>query len=198
MREYAHDGGSVMREVKEYRHLDIGEGDVVLDLGGHIGLFAVHAYERGAARVVSVEPEADNCRAHRVNTSDYPQHVLLQAACVGDRRLTALLFVNRGPNKARHSLKRFDDSEPVRVAAVNFTDVLRFAKPTVLKVDVEGAEYGYKFQYLPRSVKALAVELHDLPNDEADEERTVFARMGFKEVYHTQEARSYKLFVYRR
>lgn len=41
----------------ERRGCQIREGDVVVDVGGNIGIFARRAWERGAARIVSFEPQ---------------------------------------------------------------------------------------------------------------------------------------------
>jgi len=50
--------------LNEYRLPDrFAPGDVVLDVGAHIGAFAYAVVQRGAENVWSIEPDAANCAA---------------------------------------------------------------------------------------------------------------------------------------
>lgn len=69
-------------------------GATVIDLGANVGIFALYALARGAARVVCVEPNATNCAALAENIAaagltDRVQ--IIQAAVVGWKRGIALV-----------------------------------------------------------------------------------------------------------
>lgn len=57
----------------EYERYDVGimPGDIVVDCGASIGIFARYALSRGASRVVSVEAEADVHRYLTINTEGH-------------------------------------------------------------------------------------------------------------------------------
>jgi FkbM family methyltransferase len=170
----------VWREVRSYDPLDVGAGDLVLDVGLNIGAFAYRAAQRGA-RVVGYEPEPDNARLARVNTAGLNVEVR-EAAVVGDDQDDVVtLYLNPGRNRGAHTtavregdtgIRRaalldpdpFKEKAPavgqVQVKAVAWGDVLAEAPWTVIKIDIEGGEYELDYALLPGTVRALAVELH--------------------------------------
>jgi FkbM family methyltransferase len=48
----------------------VQRGDVVLDIGAHVGVFTAQALELGAAKVVAVEPDPGNVECLRRNFSE--------------------------------------------------------------------------------------------------------------------------------
>jgi FkbM family methyltransferase len=195
------DATSVVEDVKEYENLPIPEGATVLDIGGHIGLFALQAYARGARRVFSVEPEADNAKLHRANLAEHPQHILIEAAVVGNQYTgpTIPLYVNSGRNKAFHTLWPTKGREKREVATIGFSRLLLLAAPHVLKIDCEGAEYAFDYRNTLVCVTNLAVEWHFLPEQQHRRvacERAILA-LGFKQIWQSPE-RSYRMVVYTR
>lgn len=188
----------VVAEMVEYESMRFLADDVVLDIGGHIGLFARFAYERGVSRVWSVEPDAANAELHRKNLSDFPQHLLLQAAVVGGVANVIPLFTNPGRNKARHTILPTADYGQVQVAAINFCLLVHMVRPTVLKVDCEGAEYNF-YWAIQSHVRELAVEFHELPNRNAQRDAIIsdIIHRGFNLTYKSEE-RPYMLYLFRR
>ena len=177
--------------LSEYWRLSFDDA-IVLDIGGHIGIFAEYAYLRGARRVFSVEPEPVNWSIHWRNMLDRPQHILLNAACTGDDRPVRELNINTGSSRAKHSLLPvFEPSaEPTRaqVAAVRFDSLLTFANPEVLKVDCEGAEYEFDWR-LPSCVCRVAVEFHDVRRLE-DEVSAILGKLKAQEFSVAQQSSS--------
>ena len=58
----------VFKEIKpSYNCLELGEGDIVLDIGANIGAFSKYAMEKGAY-VYAYEPEPENYELLVVNT----------------------------------------------------------------------------------------------------------------------------------
>ena len=195
LREGTNDATSMVADLQEYEHLVVPADTTVLDIGGHIGLFALEMYKRGAFRVVSVEPDEDNAWHHKQNLQNHPQHLLLEAA-VTDFDGSTTLYVNKGRNKGRHSVAEFRNSYPTRVASVEFLKLLYWVQPDVLKIDCEGAEYLFNWSPFPNCVRNIAIEYHDLPNTDADRIHDTLGVFGFKQMYLTPEERSYRLAIY--
>ena len=165
--------GYVIAEVRTYEKLGIRPGDRVLDVGANIGAFTRMAAEAGASLVVAVEPEPDNIAEFEFNAQFIPTgtHVeLVAAAAVTGGPDLVTLYLTRGPNKGAHSLARKNASNggkkgpipprlSIEVPTVEWTDLLAEGFD-VIKVDIEGGEYGLDWTRIPNGVRALAVELH--------------------------------------
>lgn len=191
----------VVKDVEEYKNLDIREDDIVLDIGGHIGLFAMHCYSKAVKRVISVEPEPENFELHLRNTSIVPRHLCIRAAVIGQHSITSVPFyINPGRNKARHTLVPDPTYSQIEVPALCFSCLVRMIVPTVIKVDCEGAEYGYNWGYIPHYIKSLAIEYHDLPEKQKnfDKIHKSILDQSFGYTYVTPEERSFMLHIYHR
>lgn len=128
----------------------------ILDLGGHIGSFAVYAAStwRGA-RVVSFEPLPNNQQLFEINTGGYENITLVKRAVV-DKPESHVEFVvsdhdsQRGGehNSGGGRLLDIKDSdspnehnERIKVGAVSITDVFDEYGPfDFIKMDIEDAE----------------------------------------------------------
>ncbi|MDP8910950.1 MAG: FkbM family methyltransferase [Actinomycetota bacterium] len=144
---------------------------VVVDLGAHKGYFGAYALHRGAAAVLSYEPESTNFgyleRAAASARSDAFEWRVSKTA-VGARGGEAELNVS--PDSWTHSLLprpgRMVDSEQIRVVAM--ADVLDEARSLggrrlIVKMDVEGAECEIVAKTPTeswRGVDELFLELH--------------------------------------
>ena len=144
------------------------DGAVVLDLGGCFGAFALMALEKGASRVLSVEPEADNLALMKENRQEHKalrsRWEILEGAAVSDTHLepNVQLYVSDGTNKGSHTLKPTRGREPVTVAAHRIGNIFEMIQPEIMKVDIEGAEYDiFKSGLsLPATLDEITVEMH--------------------------------------
>ena len=161
----------VVGERATYDRLRIVQGDVVLDLGAHIGVVARHVLDRGAAHVVAVEPYAPNVRILRLNlsTHDQSRYTIVAAAAVGpDHTSEYADLLVPAENFAMCSLVHHGAPYAVptgrrKVAAVQFDMLLASHRPTVLKVDIEAGEFAFvgSLVNLPRHVRCVAIEWHN-------------------------------------
>lgn len=124
-------------EKNEYRLPDsFAASDVVLDIGGHVGAFAVACLSRGAGKVVSVEPIPDYCEMYSRNLAAWGgKSELIEAAC--DYREMAVMA--RGNHSGEwHSA----ESGELRAKGVSLKELLAsLGKVRLLKFDCEGAEW---------------------------------------------------------
>lgn len=124
----------------EYQVPDSMTGMTVVDVGAHVGYFAVLCLERGAKHVVCVEPDEENHAVLRKNLEKYADRVTLHCAAVRHQDGPALVRLERHPSISTcHSIVSDRGEE---VDGISLDSVLDpFEKVDVLKIDCEGAEY---------------------------------------------------------
>ena len=150
----------------EYRLLNLTSGDVVLDIGGHIGGFARHAEALGVAKVISVEPDSDNFRLLRKNTIGFGKITRINRAVVSSKVMSrkVTLYVGTHRSMGLHGLLPIRGRKLAIVKTVQFLKLLRKYRPNKIKCDCEGSEYDLLFNTdLPKFVKRLAIEIHFQP-----------------------------------
>ncbi len=134
-------------KIKEYsKFLHLTKNDVWLDIGGHIGTFAIDIADK-VKHVYSFEPNKDNFRLLKKNLKEnnIKNVTVFNKALVGNYEKMRELFLDRKGNTGGHSLiktgefPRSDISEIVRCENIN--DIIKKYKIDKIKLDCEGAEY---------------------------------------------------------
>jgi FkbM family methyltransferase len=157
----------VYREIFElniYRSALPAQVRTIVDAGANIGLTSVFfAQQYPSARIVAIEPAAENLRVFLRNLADYPNVRCLQAGLWP--RAQPLRIIN--PDGAAWAFEvrpcAADESD---FAGVTIPQVMtELGSPTIdlLKIDIEGAEWPLFFDSSPdwlRQVNLLMVELH--------------------------------------
>lgn len=142
-----------------YGALQLKLTDIVLDIGGHIGSFAVWAAPQ-VKRVVSYEPYKDSYQLLVRNVKDHRNARAVNAALSTQPKGLTSFYLNKGMNQGLHSLVYHRGRKMVEALTLEFKSVLSAEKPSIIKMDIEGGEYELLAQPLPRCVKQLALELH--------------------------------------
>jgi FkbM family methyltransferase len=163
----------------------INEGDIVVDLGGNIGVFNRWAYSEGASRVISFEPDRRYFKLLSLNAD--PRSILFNAAIsdsIGE------FILHESPHLGGSSLIEFNDAlnkYPVRTYTLNYLfEVGMVDKIDFLKVDIEGAEQhammGISDENLMK-VRNISMEYHNAQFNYNDELRNDLinrlVRLGF-------------------
>lgn len=143
---------------RDYRFLNMGVGDVALDLGAHIGYFALYALDQGVSHVFCYEPDEANFGELTRNTADHP--VTRENAAIAAEDGWGTLYLSNSGDKAAHSTIDYRGREGVEVRTRSFADVLASAAPDIVKVDIEGGEYDISFAHLPDKVRGITIEFH--------------------------------------
>jgi FkbM family methyltransferase len=117
--------------------------DVVIDIGSHLGAFAVKCLDAGAGMVVCYEPEADNFRLLKKNYAmaggDAADDARLRNRAIWHPLLGPAKLVHMGDYTAMHSMS---SAGKVDVATDTLESVLaEFTDVALLKLDCEGAEW---------------------------------------------------------
>jgi FkbM family methyltransferase len=118
-------------------------GAVVLDVGAHKGYFGAYALERGALRVLSVEPEAANFAALARAAAPLRPRWLVRNAAVAEEAGTGTLRV--AATSWAHSLAPIRDAvgeQPVELVTLGqlLDELDADSEQTIVKVDAEGGE----------------------------------------------------------
>lgn len=138
----------------DYRKVVVGKDDVVLDLGANIGCFAHRAVASGARKVVCVEPIAETCEVLRMNV---PTAAVFNAAAVYDRaKKDVAIFMSK--SAAMCSVFSIKGRDSRKVVTVQIDDLYAEFAPTIVKMDVESAEYELLRAPVPLSVRQMGVE----------------------------------------
>lgn len=142
-------------------------GDVVIDAGANVGLFAVWlAWRTPGCQVLALEPFAENYRLLCRNAEGAGGAVRAVRAALGGRTGHGRMRV-RTEWSLDHQLAPAGPDDPDAVPVYSFRDALDLAGAATValfKVDIEGSEYDLFAGASPddlRRVDRFAVEFHD-------------------------------------
>lgn len=152
------------------------QGARVLDIGANIGCFAAFALNHGAAHVTCVEPTGPAMRHLKVNAfhavvdgrARLIHGGVVPSTHAGDTLLLRYFEdeLSMGNTKTVDSIGRADWRGRPYVyehsKAIRFNDLLKEVKPSLLKMDCEGAEYPclLPLQTMPACVRVFIAEFH--------------------------------------
>lgn len=131
--------------VREEYRVSKGLGTVV-DVGANIGAFTLLAVDRGASRIVAVEPASRTCELLRENlfTNGVAGRVeVVQAGIGGESGARALFLAPDSPmSTCCHSGGAGSEAETVRIMTIEqLMAEHQLSHVDLLKMDCEGAEY---------------------------------------------------------
>lgn len=140
---------------------------IVVDVGAHIGAFAIWALRvNRRARVLSIEADPATCAVAEMNVRSHSAQgrdwrVINRAA--GATNGVIVRFCDQGPSMSH----RIDPSGSIEIESIDLPAILDLAAPEggpidLMKVDIEGAEEDFlsSAESTLRRANALVVELH--------------------------------------
>ncbi len=142
--------------------------DVIVDVGAHIGTFAVSCLKRGARDIHCFEPDPENYRWLRRNLLEWPVSVKTHNVAVW-RDDQGVPLWRRGPYTAMSHTMRPQYAESIMVPSRTLSQILaQIGRPIrLLKLDCEGAEKPILESTADLSMVAEIVgELHFQMNEE--------------------------------
>jgi FkbM family methyltransferase len=138
--------------------LERADEPLVLDLGANIGMFGLHALSRHPrARVIAYEPEPGNAAIHRrlVELNGDDGRWRLVEAAAGPRDGSVRFMAGEGPGS------HIVDGEAAGSIEVPMVDVLgEIAEADLVKMDIEGGEWGILCDPRIAQAKAIVLEYH--------------------------------------
>ncbi len=140
----------------ECHSIGLRHSDVVVDIGAYVGTYALICARFPVKKVIAYEPTPHTYKV--LDLTRLPNLETHQAAVVGDDAQRVNLFISPGIG-VTNGLYPKAKGVPVEVPAVRYEDAVRGA--TVVKIDVEGAEYLYDI--VQPGVRAYIIDFHLIP-----------------------------------
>lgn len=123
-------------DTTRYIEENVRKGDLVLDIGAHIGYHSLN-FARAGACVEAFEPDPDLFRLLKRNVADY--EVECHQSAVSDIDGEVTLYMNED-RRAWNSLLPRRDAIPVKVLSLTIDWYLYYEPVDWIKIDVEGLE----------------------------------------------------------
>lgn len=157
------EAGSYEANEARAAQLMIDYGDRVLELGAGVGYIStICAMLAGAQNVMSVEANTRLLNTARTNLdrNDCEEAVLLHGAIVGAPVKGDRVYLKGAHAFWASSLGTPADKDAISVPALVLSDLLESHRPTVVIMDVEGAEADLFDAPWPETVRVVTLELH--------------------------------------
>jgi FkbM family methyltransferase len=155
-----------------YHHMGFPhEGETVIDVGGHIGIFTLHTATKvgTTGRVIAVEPSPDNFRMLNKNVkSNRLKNVTPVCTALADLEGTGKLFLD---GSGRHSLLSRGADEYVETPMITLDQLIenqQLKQIDLLKIDVEGSEMKVLkggANTLKNKIKRLVIASYHYPTE---------------------------------
>lgn len=149
-------GTPFTNKMTEAMLIKIRSDDIVADIGAYVGEYSLYAANSGAKTVMSFEASPNTFKVLQMNKKKNMQ--IFNFAVVGDDRDEVQLYLSSGIGVTNSIVKKLRKSGNILVPAIKYEDVVRSA--TVVKIDVEGAEYTYNI--IQPQLRAIIIEFHPI------------------------------------
>jgi FkbM family methyltransferase len=154
---------------KDYCKIDVN--DVVVDIGGNIGVFAVYAQQFKPKHTYVLEPMKETFNYLNENLKGFDNITTIEKAISkrgGDMELIITKHSGCNMLKSHNGINEvFGDEEIVSVKTTNINDFIEehdIKQIDFLKIDCEGGELDLfqtiNLEYLKNNVKKIALEYH--------------------------------------
>lgn len=130
--------------------------DTVADIGAYVGEFSLYAVKCGVKHIRSYEPTPDTFALLSRNSK--PPMEIFNCAVTGAKVPFVTLHISGGIGVTNSIAKPGGKVARLKVPAVPYEEAVRGA--SVVKIDVEGAEYMYDI--VQPSIRVLFLEFHPL------------------------------------
>lgn len=143
-----------------YDHMGRATPRRVLDLGANVGFASIlFAARYPDAEIIAVEPSPDTFRRLCANVQELDSVVPIEAA-IGTKSGTTSIDL-AAPSTERNTLGLAPDAVPVRqISLAEVLESYRWDQIDLLKIDIEGAEFGILRDPAMRHVDTIVGEIH--------------------------------------
>lgn len=145
--------------------------DVVIDIGGHIGSFAIECALRDA-NVLTFEPDDDNYAmlVKNIEINNLNSKITPFKKIVSEKNGIGILYLDSA-NPGSHSIyKKFVDHDikgSIEVESITLNDIVKeLNKVILIKLDCEGSEYEILLNSDLSKIEKITMELHDKERNE--------------------------------
>ena len=164
-----------MRESDYYHHRELRSNPIILDVGGHVGIFSLEMAKRYPKGIVlCFEPHPENAEIARRNLKDtyvtvvesavsYGEHSELLCFKDGSRNSGGSQLVQEGGNPFENDC---DFGDRIKVSTKTLEQIVAtfgIQQIDLLKLDCEGSEYSILQNASLDIVKEIVGEWHSVP-----------------------------------
>ncbi len=163
---------------------EIREADTIIDLGAHHGSFTIKSVVKSSpnSTIIAIEPNLHAVKLLYNNLRALKWLIVMKRLSI--KVLNRAIWESEGIVDFElswwsegHHVSFKPRGSGVKVRAITLNDIIRFAKgKTIVKMDIEGAEYRVLKSADLRCVHMIAVEAHGDPNVIA----RILKRRGFE------------------
>jgi FkbM family methyltransferase len=154
------------RMKNDYKLDKFSESDIVIDIGGHIGSFAIECALRGA-NVFVYEPDDENydLLLRNIEVNNLQNKIVPFKKIISKRRGKSTLYLD-SLNPGSHSIyKKYVDHDikgSIEVDSITLNDITEdLDRVSLIKFDCEGSEYEILIGSDLTKVEKITMELHD-------------------------------------
>lgn len=145
--------------MRECKSVTLNDSDVVADIGAYVGEYSIWASRNRAKKILSYEPTPYTFEILSMNARLNMK--LFNLAVVGNNEKRVLLFISKGVGVTNSVAKSFNKADVISVPAIRYEEAVKEA--TVVKIDVEGAEYRYNI--IQPQLRAIILEFHPISKE---------------------------------
>jgi FkbM family methyltransferase len=148
---------------KECSSIPLEYTDVVVDIGAYVGTYAIRCARLPVRHVYAYEPTE---QTHSIlSLTKLPNMTTCRMAVVGDPAIkTVELNISKGIGVTNSIiLGQKSRATTETVDAIQYKNAVKDA--SIIKIDVEGAEYSYSGQLITDKTRAIIIDFHKVGND---------------------------------
>lgn len=141
--------------MSECNSIELKHTDVVVDIGAYCGTYGIRCGRFPVKSVTMYEPTPVTFEI--LSMTKLVNAKMIQGAVVGDKKIKSVdLFISKGIGVTNSIVLSKNKEKSVTVPAFPYKDVVKGA--TIVKIDVEGAEYDYPI--VQPGIRALIIDFH--------------------------------------
>ncbi len=136
------------------RSVPLLPSDIVVDIGAYVGEFSLYAAQSHVTKVRSYEATPQTFELLKLNAQ--PPMEVINKAVVGNDSPFVKFYLSKGVGVTNSIAK--EKPRAITVPAIRYEEAIKDA--TVVKIDVEGAEYTYNI--IQPQLRVILLEFHPI------------------------------------
>ncbi len=150
---------------------EIGEKDLVIDIGANNGFFSIFAAKKATSgHVISFEPVPELVNKIKTNIDlNKISNIKLEQLAVSNKKGHIEFYISKTHNGCHSLFKRSASDDKIIINTIKLEDYCfenKIQKINLLKMDCEGAEYdifnSLSAKFLKNNIEKISMEYHDI------------------------------------
>lgn len=139
-----------------YTKIKLYPSDIIADIGAYIGEYSLYAVKQKVSKIYCYEPTPYTFKILEINKK--PNMELFNLAVTGKDYDFINLYLSKGIGVTNSIVKNINKVGFIKVPTIKYENAIKDA--TVVKIDVEGAEYTYNI--IQPNLRAIIIEFHPI------------------------------------